>query len=68
MKKIYNDQWSWKRRAIIVLVKDQMIATSMHGMPHGTGALQNDFPGHFCVYFFGSITHRLKNQYFHCCR
>ena len=51
MKKIYHNQWSWKRRAIIVLIDDQMIAASMHGMPHGAGALQNDFPGHFCVHF-----------------
>lgn len=62
MKKIYHNQWSWKRRAIIVLIDDQMIAASMHGMPHGAGALQNDFPGHFCVHFSGSITHRLKNE------
>ncbi|MDQ0861041.1 hypothetical protein [Bacillus sp. V2I10] len=62
MKKIYNGKWSWKRRAVIVLVNDQMIAASMHGMPHGDGALQNGFPGHFCVHFFGSITHRLKNE------
>lgn len=62
MKKIYNGKWSWKRRAVIVLVNDQMIAASMHGMPHGAGALQNGFPGHFCVHFFGSITHRLKNE------
>jgi hypothetical protein len=62
MKGIYHNQWSWKRRAIIVLINDQMIAASMHGMPHGVGALQNDFPGHFCVHFSGSITHRLKNE------
>lgn len=62
MKKIYHNQWSWKRRAIIVLIDNQMIAASMHGMPHGAGALQNDFPGHFCVHFSGSITHRLKNE------
>ena len=55
MKKIYHNQWSWKRRAIIVLIDHQMIAASMHGMPHGAGALQNDFPGHFCVHFSGSI-------------
>lgn len=62
MKRIYHNQWSWKRRAIIVLMNHQMIAASMHGMPHGAGALQNGFPGHFCVHFSGSITHRLKNE------
>ncbi|MCC3355422.1 hypothetical protein [Bacillus sp. REN16] len=60
MKKIYGGKWSWKRRAIIVKYGDQMIAASMHGMPHGGGALKNGFPGHFCVHFLGSTTHRSK--------
>jgi hypothetical protein len=58
MKKIYGGKWSWKRRAIIVINKEQMIAASMHGMPHGGGALKNNFPGHFCIHFYGSTTHR----------
>ncbi|MBD8071430.1 hypothetical protein [Bacillus sp. PS06] len=60
MKKIYNGKWSWNRRAIIVVAGDQLIAASMHGMPHGGGALQNGFPGHFCIHFFGSTTHRTR--------
>lgn len=62
MKKIYNGKWSWKRRAILVVTKDQMLAASMHGMPHGAGALKNGFPGHFCVHFLGSTTHGSKNE------
>lgn len=58
MKQIYNGKWSWKRRAIIVKYKNQRIAASMHGMPHGAGALVNNFPGHFCIHFYGSTTHR----------
>ncbi|WP_102274901.1 hypothetical protein [Cytobacillus massiliigabonensis] len=58
MKKIYNGKWSWKRRAIIVINGNQWIAASMHGMPHGAGALKNNFPGHFCIHFYGSTTHR----------
>ncbi|CAM3743877.1 hypothetical protein [Mesobacillus zeae] len=58
MKEIYNGKWSWKRRAIIVIGKDRRIAASMHGMPHGAGALKNKFPGHFCIHFYGSTTHR----------
>nr|WP_239422066.1 hypothetical protein [Bacillus sp. CGMCC 1.16541] len=61
MKKIYNGEWSWKRRAAILIVGDQMIAGSMHGMPHGAGALENDFPGHFCIHFPGSTTHKSRN-------
>jgi len=58
MKEIYNGKWSWNRRAILVIKDDQMIAASMHGMPHGAGALRNGFPGHFCVHFWESTTHR----------
>ncbi|PLR98860.1 hypothetical protein [Bacillus sp. T33-2] len=58
MKRIYNGKWSWKRRAIIVRSKNFAIAASMHGMPHGAGALKNNFPGHFCIHFYGSTTHR----------
>lgn len=58
MKEIYNGKWSWKRRAIIVRSKGLQIAASMHGMPHGAGALENNFPGHFCIHFYGSTTHR----------
>ncbi|MFS0862512.1 hypothetical protein [Fredinandcohnia sp. 179-A 10B2 NHS] len=64
MKQIYSGKWSWKRRAIIVRYEDQMIAASMHGMPHGAGALQNGFPGHFCVHFLGSTTHGSKEPDF----
>ncbi|MGZ4159962.1 MAG: hypothetical protein ACXVNF_04070 [Neobacillus sp.] len=62
MKKIYGGKWSWKRRAIIVIHKDQWIAASMHGMPHGAGALENNFPGHFCIHFYGSTTHRTNSM------
>ncbi len=57
MKEIYSGKWSWKRRAILVQVNDYLIPGSMHGMPHGAGALSNNFPGHFCIHFFGSTTH-----------
>lgn len=62
MKRIYGGKWSWKRRAIIVIHKDQWIAGSMHGMPHGAGALANNFPGHFCIHFYGSTTHRTNSM------
>jgi hypothetical protein len=62
MKEIYKGSWSWKRRSIFVLVGDQLLAASMHGMPHGAGALQNGFPGHFCIHFWGSTTHKSKHS------
>lgn len=57
MKEIYNGKWSWKRRAVLVHGEGEDYAGSMHGMPHGAGALSNGFPGHFCIHFKGSTTH-----------
>ncbi len=59
MKRIYNEQWSWKRRAAIIQLPDgTKIAASMAGMPHGQGAIpDNDFDGHFCIHFRDSKTH-----------
>ncbi|MCT8137161.1 hypothetical protein H1D32_05045 [Anaerobacillus sp. CMMVII] len=62
MKEIYDGEWSWKRRAIVVHVDDQKIAASMHGMPHGAGALANGFPGHFCIHFKDSVTHKTRKK------
>ncbi|MED2971129.1 hypothetical protein P4361_02410 [Fictibacillus sp. B-59209] len=61
LKHLYNGKWSWRRRAILIPVKGKMLAASMHGMPHGHGALQNGFPGHFCIHFAGSTTHKTRN-------
>lgn len=58
MKKVYQGKWSWKRRAILISIAGKHYAASMHGMPHGAGAIRgNNFPGHFCVHFDGSSTH-----------
>lgn len=59
MKKIYQGRWSWKRRAVLVELKDgRKLAGSMHGMPHGQGAIKgNNFRGHFCIHFRDSKTH-----------
>ncbi|WP_273850230.1 hypothetical protein [Guptibacillus spartinae] len=57
LKDIYKE-WSWKRRAVIVLHKGRTIAASMNGMPHGAGALDNGFNGHFCLHFLNSTTHK----------
>ena len=57
LKTIYKE-WSWKRRAVIVLYEGRTIAASMNGMPHGAGALDNGFNGHFCLHFLNSTTHK----------
>jgi hypothetical protein len=59
MKRIYNGQWSWKRKAIVVYSAGMQIAASMNGKPHGgDGIPGNGFSGHFCVHFLNSTTHR----------
>lgn len=59
MKQIYDNQWSWKRKAILVVTDKHKIAASMNGMPHGgDGIPGNGFSGHFCVHFLDSSTHR----------
>ena len=58
MKQIYGGEWSWKRRAVLVLAGGRRIAGSMNGMPHGGGLISgNGFPGHFCIHFKGSRLH-----------
>ncbi len=62
MKRIYDGQWTWRRRAVIIkLDSGQSIAASMNGMPHGQGAIKNNqFNGHFCIHFYNSKTHTSK--------
>lgn len=58
MKTIYGGQWSWRRRAVLVGSPQGLAGASMHGMPHGgDGIPDNDFSGHFCIHFAGSVTH-----------
>lgn len=58
MSMIYQGEWGWERKAIVVEIDGRLIAASMNGMPHGSGEItNNDFPGHFCVHFLGSRLH-----------
>ncbi|WP_127530117.1 hypothetical protein [Paenibacillus kobensis] len=59
MKQIFDGEWTWKRRAILVRTDQDWIAASMNGMPHGgDGIPDNDFSGHFCIHFYLSTTHK----------
>lgn len=62
MKSIYEGKWAWQRKAVIIQLNNgQRIAASMNGMPHGSGAIEdNDFDGHFCIHFKNSKTHASK--------
>lgn len=58
MKDIYGGQWSWTPRAVLVTVGDKVLAASMAGMPHSYDSIpDNDFAGHFDLYFLNSRTH-----------
>lgn len=58
MKSIYGGEWSWSRRAILILYNGHVYAASMNGMPHGTTTISsNNFDGHFCIHFKNSRTH-----------
>ncbi len=58
IKRIYGGSFSWDREPIIVQVNGKKMAASMNGMPHGGSTLtNNNFPGHFCIHFYGSRTH-----------
>ncbi|MCL6638889.1 MAG: LysM peptidoglycan-binding domain-containing protein [Firmicutes bacterium] len=59
MKDLYGGQWSWDRRAALLLINGRAIACSMAGMPHGTSEDINDnnFAGMFDLHFYQSRTH-----------
>lgn len=58
IKQMYGGKFSWTRKAIIVQVNGKKMAASMNGMPHGGSSISgNNFPGHFCIHFYGSRTH-----------
>lgn len=63
LKRIYNDEWSWRRRAVVVTVGAHKVAGSINGMPHGWGDIfDNQFVGHFCIHFLNSRVHTSWRQ------
>ncbi len=58
MYRIYNKNWSWTRRAVVVTIGGKNIAASINGMPHGGESItNNNFVGHSCIHFTNSRTH-----------
>lgn len=58
MYRIYNKNWSWSRRAVVVTIGGKNIAASINGMPHGGESItNNNFVGHSCIHFTNSRTH-----------
>lgn len=58
MREVFGGYWSWSKRPILLLVGDRALAASMAGMPHDVQTIyDNDFPGHFDMYFWNSRSH-----------
>ena len=58
MYSIYNNEWSWVRRAVWVKYEDRYIAASINGYPHSYDLVEdNDMAGHTCIHFLMSRTH-----------
>jgi len=58
MKKANGGEWGWNRRAVWVTVGGKTYAASQNNMPHMVDANKDDnFPGHFCIHFNGSMVH-----------
>lgn len=59
LRSIYGGKWSWERRPVVVEFNGRCWAGSINGFPHGEDVLEgNDFPGHFCLHFWGSRLHQ----------
>lgn len=62
LKKLFGENGSWDRRAVVVTVGKYAIAASMNGMPHGESSISfNDYDGHICIHFYNSRTHATNN-------
>ena len=58
MYSIYDNEWSWVRRAVWVKYGDRYIAASINGYPHSYELVEdNDMTGHTCIHFLMSRTH-----------
>lgn len=58
MKQVFGGYWSWNSRPAWVHVNGRTFAASISGQPHGVETItDNNFPGHFDVYFWNSRSH-----------
>ena len=60
--KMYNNEWSWARRAVWVeILPDFWVAASVNGYPHGNAYIKDTgMDGHTCIHFLMSKTHGTK--------
>ena len=70
MFNVYNREWSWDRRPILLKYRGEVIAASMNGKPHGWEILPgNNMTGHFCIHFFesrGDGSQRVDPEHLRC--
>ncbi|KAB2952264.1 LysM peptidoglycan-binding domain-containing protein [Heliorestis acidaminivorans] len=58
MREIFNHQWTWTPRAIVVYKDGMNIAASLSGMPHSFNTISdNGVTGHFDIYLLNSTAH-----------
>jgi LysM repeat protein len=56
MASLYPKGWSWNTRPILLKVDNRMLAASIAGMPHDVRTIyDNNFNGHFDVYFYNEV-------------
>lgn len=62
MKEIFGGSWSWGKRPVLLDVDGRLLAASIAGMPHSIETIyDNDFPGHFDIYFLNSRSHNTNS-------
>ncbi len=55
---VYGGSWSYVRRPVLVRYNGHVYAGSIYCEPHGEQVItDNNFPGQFCIHFYGSKTH-----------
>lgn len=58
MKEIFEGQWTWNSQPVLIQSGEKVLAASMTGMPHSFDSIpDNNFAGHFDLYFLNSRTH-----------
>lgn len=61
MRRIFGG-WTWTPRPILIEVRGKTLAAAAASMPHDVQTIyDNNFPGHFCLYFYNSRTHRTNS-------
>lgn len=59
LRALYGGEYSWNRRAVLLVVGERRIAASINAMPHGRFRItENEFWGHHCLHALFSRIHK----------